>query len=472
VELSLFALCFVVFTTFSGDRFLRQSAAPHFVYQAKAWLEGRLDLDAEVLPNLEDWACVREVAGQKLRCEGRRLPQDRWYVSFPSFPAVLMLPFVALHGYQFNDTSFGVLCAALAVVAFYSFLRFLSREARSSRAEADNIALALVLAFGSVFFYCALRGEVWFFAEVLGVGLSCLYLRSAVGARRPLLAGLFFSMAVLTRTPLLFTGLFFAHEAFRTAGRAPAASASAEAERWRLGFHRLGQFALGAAPLGLLAAAYNHHRFGRFSEFGHAFLFNNRVNADIDRFGLFDLVYLPRNLLAAFFRWPHLSTSPLELSYDPHGLSLWLTLPLLAFVFYARDARFGRWRFLAAAPMVLGLIAPKLVVGAALLSFVVLLSLPAMAYFGQSQAPSRLHPALWAAVAGCALPGLLYQNDGYMQFGFRFSLDYTPHLLVLFALGSWPIRHGWPLAAALFGGVVNFWGAAAFRGYTELVRGG
>ena len=28
-------------------------------------------------------------------------------------------------------------------------------------------------------------------------------------------------------------------------------------------------------------------------------------------------------------------------------------------------------------------------------------------------------------VAACALPGFFYQNDGYMQFGFRFSLDYT-----------------------------------------------
>ena len=61
VELVLFALSFFTLTMFSGQRFLRQSAAPHFVYQAKAWLDGRQDIDPEVLPNLEDWACVREV---------------------------------------------------------------------------------------------------------------------------------------------------------------------------------------------------------------------------------------------------------------------------------------------------------------------------------------------------------------------------------------------------------------------------
>src|SRR5215470_19359722 len=109
VELSLFAACFALFAAFSSQRFFRQSAAPHFVYQAKAFLEGRLDLDPEVLPNLEDWACVREVGGVKHRCTGPALPTDRWYVSFPAFPAVVMLPFVAVNGYQFNDTSFGVI---------------------------------------------------------------------------------------------------------------------------------------------------------------------------------------------------------------------------------------------------------------------------------------------------------------------------------------------------------------------------
>jgi len=112
VELILFAVSFAIFAGFSSQRFLRQSAAPHFVYQAKAWLDGRLDLDPQVLPNLEDWACVRELNGEKHRCEGQVLPTDKWYVSFPSFPAVVMLPFVALHGYQFNDTSFGVFFGA------------------------------------------------------------------------------------------------------------------------------------------------------------------------------------------------------------------------------------------------------------------------------------------------------------------------------------------------------------------------
>src|SRR5690242_18282626 len=44
VEVVLFLVSFAVLASFSSQRFPRQSEAPHFVYQAKAWLEGRLDL--------------------------------------------------------------------------------------------------------------------------------------------------------------------------------------------------------------------------------------------------------------------------------------------------------------------------------------------------------------------------------------------------------------------------------------------
>ncbi|MBE4747726.1 hypothetical protein G4177_05970 [Corallococcus sp. ZKHCc1 1396] len=420
VEVVLFLVAFAVLSSFSSQRFLRQSAAPHFIYQAQSWLDGRLDVDPQVLPNLEDWACVRLVDGQKVRCEGRPLRDDRWFVSFPSFPAVVMLPFVALHGYQFNDTSFGVFVGALAVALFYSLLRFLAQEGETARTRDDNVVLSLVLAFGTLFFYCAIRGEVWFGAQVMGVALTCLYVRNAVGARRPLLAGLFFSMAVLTRTPLVFTGLFFVLEAL-CPGPDRLAQLKALPTTWRPALRKLVFFGLGAAPLALLAAAYNVYRFGKPGEFGHSYLFNNRVNVDIDRFGLFNLEYLSRNLQAAFLKLPQVSLSPPRLSYDPHGLTLLLTLPLLVFLLVPRTR-------------------------------------------------PRLHWPLWLSVAVCALPGLFYQNTGYMQFGFRFSLDYTPYLLLLFAVGGWSLRNRAVVAALALGVLVNFWGAVAFRGYTEYVR--
>lgn len=485
VELWLFVGAFLLFAAFSSQRFLRQSAAPHFVYQAKAWLEGRPDIDPEVLPNIEDWACVRELNGVKARCEGRLQPGDRWYSSFPWFPAVVMLPFVAVNGYQLNDTSFGVIVAALALALFYALLRLLSELEGTKRTPGENAALAALLGFGTVFFYSAIRGEVWFSAEVMGVGFTALYLRNAVGARRPLLAGLFWSMAVLTRTPLFFTGLFIVFEVIAPTRGERAAEWKAFLKTPKPKLTVLGQFALGAAPLGLLAAAYNQVRFGSVTEFGHRFLYNNRVNVDIDTWGLFNPHYLGRNLDAAFLKLPLFHSNPLTLQYDPWGLSLFLTLPLLALAFVPAAQQKKALYALAAMGAVLlaSQLFPALppppgeppIGWRPTAAWVVLAgALGGLGYLAwqwaqEKDAPRLLVPVLFTLLA-CMAPGLLYQNTGYAQFGFRFSIDYTPYVFLLLALGGWKLKKPLPLALAALAVLVNFWGAVGFRGYTELVR--
>ncbi len=339
---------------------------------------------------------------------------ERYFVSFPAFPALVMLPFVAIFGYRFNDTSFTVAIAALSLALFLALLLRLRRRGELDRSERACAAFAGLLGFGTLFFYCAIRGEVWFTAEIMGVGLTCLYLMTAARARHPLLAGLFYSMATLTRTPLAFCAAFFLFEVLWPEGR-PSLKALGRDLRDKL--RKLALFAAGALPLALAHMAFNWARFGSVSEFGHRFFWNNRVNADIAQWGLFDLHYLPRNLSAAFLKLPTLSLDPLHLGYDPHGMSLFVTTPLFLLLFFPR-------------------------------------------------VKPRLHWALWATAACIALPGFLYQNDGYMQFGFRFSLDYTPYLILLLALGGRPMKSRLFAALALLGIAVNTWGALAFRGYS------
>ncbi len=390
-------VAFAVLSGFSGHRFLHQSKAPHFVYQAAAFLEGRLELPVDP-PNQEDWAKIG----------------DKFYVSFPAMPAVVMMPFVALFQYQFNDTSFTVIMAALSLALFYLVLRRLSREQDSPRNEEENVAFAGLLGVGTLFFYCAIRGEVWFTALVMGVGFTALYLLFAHKARHPLLAGLFYSMATLTRTPLMFAAAFFLCEVLWPTGSLKPKEAL---EDLKGKLRKIALFAAGALPLAAAHAAFNWARFGNPGEFGHRLLWNNRVNADIGKWGLFNYQYLERNLHAAFTKLPTLSLKPLLVGYDPHGMSLLITTPLLLLLLWPR------------------------------------------------QKP-RLHKALWLTVAVTAIPGLFYQNDGYMQFGFRFSVDYTPYLILLLAIGGWSIKNRLFLALASLAVVVNTWGALAFRGYS------
>ncbi len=386
-----------VLAGFSNKRFLHQSKAPHFVYQAMAFLEGRLDIPVDP-PNQEDWVKI----------------DDRFYQSFPAFPAVVMLPFVALHGYQFNDTSFSVFMAAIGLALFFVLLRRLSASGDSTRTQDENLIFTAVLGFGTVFFYCAIRGEVWFTAEVMGVGLSSLYLLFAVKARRPVIAGLCWSMATLTRTPLMFAGIFFVAEVLWPEGSLGWSEAVRDA---KAKLRKLVLFGAGAAPLALAHAWFNYARFGNPTKFGHELLWNNRVNADISKWGLFDYHYLERNLHAAFTKLPVLNENPFSIGYDPHGMSLLVTTPLLLLLLW-----------------------PKV--------------------------KPRLHRALWLTVAVTAIPGFFYQNDGYMQFGFRFSLDYTPFLVLLMVLGGWSVRSRLFTVLGALALVANTWGAIAFRGFS------
>ena len=64
---------------------------------------------------------------------------------------------------------------------------------------------------------------------------------------------------------------------------------------------------------------------------------------------------------------------------------------------------------------------------------------------------------------GVAVPTLFYQNTGWVQFGYRFSLDFLPLLFVLLAIG---LRRITPLlkAAIVLSWLVNLWGVVWWFG--------
>ncbi|MGE5049027.1 MAG: hypothetical protein ACM3PC_10685, partial [Deltaproteobacteria bacterium] len=361
-------------------------------YQADAFLHGQLALTVRQPPNLNDWV----------------LQGGRWYVSFPPFPAVLMMPFVAIWGLTFNDVAFTLFFSAANVPLLYRLLR----RVQPQRAGWEHAAFALIYGFGTLAWSCGIRGEVWFTAETIGVTLTLLYLHAALQARHPVLAGLAIGCAAITRTPLAFSAIFFVFEALSPDGPVEWARLR-DPRRWRAALPRLVPYAAAIVAVAIPMAAMNDVRFGSFSEFGHSHLYANRVNAQIQRYGLFHYAFLERNLHDAFTRLPLIQFHPLKIGFDGEGMSLFVTTPLFFWLLWPAER-------------------------------------------------PRLHRALWLTVAVIALPGFFYQNSGYLQFGFRFSLDYTPYLILLLALGARPFtRLFW--AAALAGVAVNAWGAAVFN---------
>ena len=64
--------------------------------------------------------------------------------------------------------------------------------------------LVATFAFGSVMFFSAVQGKVWYTAHVVGVALALVYAWASIEAKRPLVAGLALGAAALTRTPMAF----------------------------------------------------------------------------------------------------------------------------------------------------------------------------------------------------------------------------------------------------------------------------
>lgn len=393
LEIGCALVAFVVYAVFSGPMLLHQSKAPHFVLQAAGFLNGTLSIPGEP-PNLNDWV----------------LHDGRWFSSFPAFPAVLMLPFVAIHGPGFNDVFFTVCLAALNAGLMAAFLRALRDDGQHERSDSQIAALTALFAFGTVHFYSSIRGEVWFTAHVIGVGLLLVYLMASLRGRSPLVAGLALGCAATTRASLIYAAPFFVLEAMSVDGRWPALREVPTRLR-----ERIQTLIVFAAPVMLILAlhfAMNEARFGAWSEFGHALLHNNRVNDRVREWGLFHPHYLADNLRAALLLLPKVQWSPFTLGFDGHGMSLLVTTPILAWCLW-----------------------------------------PAV--------QERSSRALAVTAFCVAMPGLLYMNDGWYQFGYRFSNDFLPMLFGLIAIGRRPFGTAFRAAGAI-GVAVCTWGAVVF----------
>ncbi len=420
----------------SGGRLLQHSLYNHFVYLAEGWLHGRLDMPVPP-PNENDWARVEVLHlkdGRTLKgMFGKTGPTDRFYplrgksltidneqiasrsdiryVSFPPFPAVLMLPFVAVAHLKFNDVLFTVIWAAINPVLLFLLLRRLKERGYSKRGIGDDLWLTVMFGVGSVYYFSSVIGQVWFTAHVVGVTCAIGYAWASLDAAHPVLAGLCMGLGYATRTPLGFVFPFFVLEAVRATG----------------GWERLRKLRAEGLPPGLVGKligfavpsgavltvllVHNYLRFEQFSEFGHRYL-NIGWQDRIQRWGLMNYHFLSRNLTCALLLLPRILTQYPFVKVSEHGMSMLVTTPAL----------------------------------------------------GYTVAPAERSPlsrGLWLSILAAAIPALLYQNSGFLQFGYRFSLDYIVFLVMLLAVGG--RRFTWLFKImVIFGIAVNLFGAITF----------
>jgi hypothetical protein len=390
--------------TTAPERLNAHTPFNHFALLADAWLQGRLDLGGPP----PDYTGHNDFA----------VFQGRTYVSFPPFPAVLIAPLVAVAGspHAVRDGRFFLAFTGVGPAVLFLALEKLSRGGRSRRTEAENLALALLFAFGTVYWFSAVQGTVWFAAHVVGVALASIYLYASIDAAHPIVAGLALGLGFATRTPLGFAFPFFLHEAYRAATLEdpPPDGAAANVGRAdaRALLDKLALFALPASiALGVILW-HNRTRFGDPFEFGHRFLAIG-WRTRIEKWGLFSYHYLGRNLAIVASNLPYTKVAGVPFQINVHGLALWITSPFFVWAVWPRRASSTFW-------------------------------------------------ALALTALAVAAPSLLYQNSGWIQFGYRFSNDFAPFVIALIAVGGRRLSPPFWLLAAI-AVVVNGFGALTFQ---------
>lgn len=380
MALSAYVLLLMVYAAAAGrERLSEHTQFNHFAVLAEAWLDGRLDLGRDP----PDYAQSNDFAHYR----------GRWYVPFPALPAVLLLPLVKLAGSaeRVRDGQFFLWLAPLGPVLLFFALENLRALQRWQGSAWKSLALSLGFGLGSVYFFTAVQGTVWFAAHVVAVALTAAYVLCATGGKHPWLAGLMLGLGYWSRAPLLFAFPFFLIEAARACRIDTEAPSSQISARRRLSvavhqtdLRRLAKLcAAFAIPVTLafgLSLLHNAARFDDPFDVGYKHL-QIAWQGRIAKWGLFHYHYLAKNLGVALTSLPWVE--PFRI--NAHGLALWVTTPVYLYLLWPKRTRAG-------------------------------------------------YSAHIITAACVALPVLFYQNTGWMQFGYRFSNDYAVFLFCALAL--------------------------------------
>jgi len=294
------------------------------------------------------------------------------------FPAFVIAPLVALFGLDLNDVIYTAAFAVLNVGLLALLLRIAVKTEFLRLSKKYRSLLVMFFAIGTVHITQATNGRVWNTTLLLGLSfvlLSFLAAFSLSGWKAWFFTGLGLTAAMLTRNHLVFNGIF------------PMVYLLSREKtfQWK---RLVKHLVVAALPLAIgigFLMFYNQIRFG--NSFDNGLRYHQMAEffvQDFSIYGAFNLHYLPNNLYYQYIFYPF----PLR-AETLMGGSLFLMSPLF----------FG-----------------------------------ALAAFCKPE--KKMHVwSLFVSILFTNIPILLLMGTGWIQFGPRYSLDFTVPLLILTAIG-------------------------------------
>jgi hypothetical protein len=328
-----------------------------FFYLADAFLHGRVWLDVRL--GYQD-VIVRD---------------GHIYVPFAPFPAVALMPIVAIFGPVVADQWETGINAALAASTIGLAWWFAGRV--GVRSLVDRFFLVLLLGFSTQIWWVTTRGGVWHTGHLIATILTLGCLIELWGSRRAWLIGLLAGAAFMTRAPLAFAIPFYA---LLLAG-----DRIWEPRRWP--WRTWISLSLGVLPSLVAFFWYNAARFGSPFESGYGLALLPDWLELQRKLGLFSTSHLAMNLDYLFLKVPRRIDVFPFFQPDGLGMSIFITSPGLLYAVRARWRESRVWWLALAALIVL-------------------------------------------------IPTLLYYGGGWLQYGYRYALDSIPFVWAICALAA------------------------------------
>lgn len=293
-----------------------------------------------------------------------------FYLYFGPFSSILLMPFVLILGYTTPQLIVGILSLIVSFFAVYAI-------AKSFKfATLDALFLALFFVFSTVLFGVSVFNISAYQVQALGTALMLLSLWAYFTKKPAFLIGLFLALAILTRFPLGIAVIFFIIEFLSR----------------RISVKQIAIICLAVFLAGLILGLYNYKRFHSFTETGYRFnvtLQSYPMSSNLQA-GFLSVEHIPANLYSFLLMPPEPVLKPgggfiLQFPYiqaNPWGMAIWFTSPL----FFLMLSKFKKNKY-----------------SLSLLISTLFLAVPAFLYFG----------------------------IGFVQFGYRYALDFLPFLFLL-----------------------------------------
>lgn len=336
---------------------LMPSGEQQFVYLAQSFLQGKLYFTQ--IPGT--WA------------DGSFYQNHVYWPTGP-FPALVLIPFVALFGMLFPQGIIQFILNILNFILLFSIAKKITNNTNTS------LWFSFAYIFSSSYLLVGLIPWSWWFAQILTTTLLLLAINEFLSKRRWFLIGLLIGLALSTRISLLFSSIFFLLNIIFTRDNS------------KTKIYNLCYFCSPIFAISLLLIVYNLARFNNPFEFGYSYhLPAAAILVENLKHGVWNVKYYPTNLYYLFLKSPEAvfipGTKILTFPFikpDIWGMSIFFTSPWLVWVLGAP------WK-------------EKNVKFATITALSILLFL------------------------------LGYFSTGVRQLGYRYALDFSPFLFIILA---------------------------------------